>query len=83
MAFAYHLTKRFSRLKMVLLNDCMIIYIFVVHSVLLVIQLAKWDCTVCGWSYDEEVEGAPFEELPEDWICPSCGVDKSYFEKEQ
>jgi len=61
----------------------MIIYIFVVHSVLLVIQLAKWVCTVCGWIYVEEVEGAPFEELSEDWICPSCGVDKSYFEKEQ
>ena len=45
--------------------------------------LAKWICTMCEWIYDEEVEGAPFEELPEDWICPSCGVDKSYFEKVQ
>jgi rubredoxin len=59
----------------------MVIYIFVVHSVLLVIRLAKWICTVCEWIYDEEVEGAPFEQLPEDWICPSCGVDKSLFEK--
>jgi len=80
-AFAYYLTKRLDVRKIVLVNDCMIIYIFVVYSVLLVIQLAKWVCTVCEWIYDEEVEGTPFEELPGDWICPSCGVDKSYFEK--
>ncbi len=35
-----------------------------------------WVCTVCGYVYDEET---PFEELPEDWVCPLCGVDKSYF----
>lgn len=36
-----------------------------------------WVCTVCGYVYDEET---PFEELPEDWLCPLCGVDKSFFE---
>lgn len=35
-----------------------------------------WVCTVCGYIYDGEI---PFEELPEDWVCPLCGVDKSYF----
>lgn len=35
-----------------------------------------WVCTVCGYIYDEET---PFEELPDDWVCPLCGVDKSYF----
>ncbi|MDD1721595.1 MAG: rubredoxin [Euryarchaeota archaeon] len=43
--------------------------------------MEKWQCTVCEWIYDEEVEGVPFSELPEDWVCPSCGVDKSFFEK--
>jgi len=35
-----------------------------------------WVCTVCGYIYDGEI---PFEELPDDWVCPLCGVDKSYF----
>ena len=26
--------------------------------------------------YDGET---PFEDLPEDWVCPLCGVDKSHF----
>lgn len=37
----------------------------------------KWVCTVCGYVYDGEI---PFEDLPEDWVCPLCGVDKSFFE---
>ena len=35
-----------------------------------------WVCTVCGYVYDGET---PFEDLPEDWVCPLCGVDKSHF----
>lgn len=35
-----------------------------------------WVCTVCDYVYDEAV---PFEELPDDWACPICGVDKSMF----
>lgn len=47
----------------------------------------KYECTVCGWVYDEEV-GAPdegiepgtkFEDLPEDFVCPLCGVGKEDF----
>lgn len=38
----------------------------------------KWVCKVCGYVYDGDV---PFEELPEDWVCPLCGVDKSFFEQ--
>ena len=30
----------------------------------------KYECTVCGYLYDEEVEGTKFEELPDDWVCP-------------
>lgn len=35
-----------------------------------------WVCTVCGYVYDGEI---PFEELPDTWLCPICGLDKSYF----
>ncbi len=36
-----------------------------------------WVCTVCGYVYDEEL---PFDELPDDWVCPLCGVGKEFFE---
>ncbi len=39
---------------------------------------AKWRCKVCGYLYDGET---PFEELPDDWVCPICGVGKSEFEQ--
>lgn len=40
-------------------------------------QTKHWTCVVCGYVYDE---GIPFEELPEDWLCPLCGVGKEFFE---
>lgn len=42
--------------------------------------MRKWKCTVCGYIYDEDKEGIPFEELPEDWTCPQCGAPKSAFQ---
>lgn len=50
----------------------------------------KYVCDVCGWIYDETV-GAPdlgiapgtkFEDLPDDFVCPLCGVDSSNFSAE-
>ena len=40
----------------------------------------KYECTVCGHIYDEEVEGVPWRQLPDDWECPVCSADTSYFE---
>lgn len=40
----------------------------------------KYRCTICGYIYDDELESVKFEDLPEDWKCPMCGVDKTYFE---
>jgi len=53
------------------------------------IKAPKYKCTVCGYIYDSELgdpdgdvkPGTPFEELPDDWVCPVCGVGKSEFEK--
>ena len=50
--------------------------------------MKKWQCIVCGWIYDEaegcEEEGiAPgtaWEDVPEDFVCPECGVSKEDFE---
>ncbi len=51
--------------------------------------MAKWKCLVCGYIYDSEkgdpdngVEpGTAFEGIPDDWVCPVCGADKSQFKK--
>ncbi len=40
----------------------------------------KWVCTICGYIYDDSKEKIPFEELPEDWVCPLCMHPKSDFE---
>ncbi len=49
--------------------------------------MKKYECTVCGYIYDPELgdpeadipPGTPFEELPDDWVCPLCGVGKEEF----
>ena len=41
----------------------------------------KFVCKICGWVYDEERTGILFEELPEDFQCMICGVDKNNFEQ--
>jgi len=49
----------------------------------------KWKCTICGYIYDPETgdpdggipPGTPFEQIPEDWICPVSGATKDVFEK--
>lgn len=40
----------------------------------------KYVCKLCGYVYDEVEEGVKFEDLPEDWVCPLCGVGKEEFE---
>lgn len=40
----------------------------------------KWVCTVCGYVYDGEI---PFEDLPDDYVCPLCGVGKEFFELQE
>lgn len=38
-------------------------------------------CTICGYIYDNANEEIKFEDLPDDWVCPRCGVGKELFEK--
>jgi rubredoxin len=42
-------------------------------------MMARYECTVCGFIYDEEKEEKKWEELPDDWVCPVCGAKKSAF----
>ncbi len=50
--------------------------------------MQKWICEVCGYIYDPELgdpdndiaPGTPFEDIPDDWMCPDCGAGKDMFE---
>ena len=49
--------------------------------------MKKFICDVCGYIYDPAVgdpdnvvePGTEFKDIPDDWVCPLCGVDKSQF----
>jgi rubredoxin len=51
----------------------------------------KYVCDICGYVYDEELgdvdngiePGTKWEDLPEDFVCPLCGVDKDNFSAEE
>ena len=53
--------------------------------------MTKYVCNICGYIYDPEVgdpdngiaPGTAFEDLPEDWVCPLCGVGKEDFSPEE
>jgi len=53
--------------------------------------MQKYQCTICGYVYDPEegdpdsgiAPGTAFDDIPEDWYCPVCGVTKSEFEEVQ
>lgn len=50
--------------------------------------MKKWNCTACGYVYDPAVGdpdngvpvGTAFEDIPDGWVCPECGVGKDMFE---
>lgn len=47
----------------------------------------RWQCLVCDYIYDEALgdpehglaPGTRFEDIPEDWVCPDCGMGKDEF----
>ncbi|MFH2048079.1 MAG: rubredoxin [bacterium] len=41
--------------------------------------MAIYECEVCGFEYDEQDEIICWDDLPEDWVCPVCGVTKDNF----
>lgn len=41
--------------------------------------MAAWQCGLCSYMYDENVEITKWDELPDDWVCPICGSPKSSF----
>ena len=51
------------------------------------VKMKKYVCNICGYVYDPEVgdpdggiePGTAFEDIPDDWVCPVCGVGKDQF----
>ena len=51
------------------------------------VRFMKYICDLCGYVYDEEIgdpdngipEGTKFEDIPDDWVCPLCGVSSDEF----
>ena len=41
----------------------------------------RYQCTICGYIYDDSKEEIAFEDLPDTWTCPLCGVGKDKFIK--
>ena len=52
--------------------------------------MQKYVCDVCGYIYDPELgdsdnniaPGTAFEDIPDTWVCPICGVGKEMFQKQ-
>ena len=52
--------------------------------------MKKYVCDLCGYIYDEAAgdpdngvaPGTEGEDVPEDWVCPLCGADKSQFSEQ-
>lgn len=52
--------------------------------------MARYVCSICGYVYDEAngspeagiAPGTAWEDLPENWVCPLCGAEKSEFSKQ-
>ncbi len=44
--------------------------------------MAIYICPVCSYKYEEAREGAPWDALEDDWVCPVCGAPKSVFVEE-
>jgi len=53
------------------------------------VNMPKYRCVICNYVYDPAIgdpdggiaPGTPFEKIPDNWVCPVCGADKSQFEK--
>jgi rubredoxin len=51
--------------------------------------MEQYECLACGYLYDPLVgdvdggisPGTPFGDIPNDWVCPICGVGKDSFKK--
>jgi rubredoxin len=54
-------------------------------------NIETWVCDTCGWVYDPKVgdpdggiaPGTAWADIPDDWVCPVCGVGKDGFVRKE
>lgn len=66
-------------------------FVIIFYSVMIcrlaILTMKKYVCEPCGYEYDPAVgdpdngiaPGTAFEDLPDDWVCPICGLGKEVF----
>jgi rubredoxin len=72
-------------------NDTYIIIDITTKNLKTIETMKKYVCTACHYVYDPEVgdpengvpAGTAWEDVPEDWACPLCGLGKDVFEVEE
>ncbi len=50
--------------------------------------MKSYVCELCDYTYDPQagdpdngiLAGTPFEEIPDEWVCPVCGAEKDEFQ---
>nr|5UIW_A Chain A, C-C chemokine receptor type 5,Rubredoxin chimera [synthetic construct] len=88
----YQFWKNFQTLKIVILGLVLPLLVMVIcYSGILktLLRMKKYTCTVCGYIYNPEDgdpdngvnPGTDFKDIPDDWVCPLCGVGKDQFEE--
>ena len=70
-------------LYLFLQKSCYLVLFMIKYGILKLRRrnMDKYKCVACGYIYDDAVEKVKFVDLPEDWVCPLCGVPKSAFIK--
>jgi rubredoxin len=79
-----------NKLNLIRLIDGLFIPYYKLNYYYKEFDMAKWVCSVCGYVYDPAVgdpdngikAGTAFENIPDDWVCPVCGIGKDSFEKQ-
>ena len=70
-----------------MIAECNLIKTFISKEIF----MKKYVCNACGYVYDPAIgdpdngiaPGTPFENLPDDWVCPQCGVGKEEVSPEE
>ena len=71
---------------MLLLNTGQVVLRSILQAGAMIMR--KWQCSICGFIYDESEglpdhdieQGTAWEDIPDDFSCPDCGVSKGHFE---
>lgn len=66
-------------------------FVIFINKFITIDPMKRYRCTVCGHVYDPAegepdggiFPGTPFENIPDSWVCPICGVSKSEYVQDE